>query len=93
MAKGILLRKLNKPDYSAVKAYRVINLLNCLEKVIEKIAADAIAYHCETTGALHPGQMGSRKQQSAIDAVACLIQYTHKACKNQQLMGALFLVM
>ena len=45
VAKGILLRKPNKPDYTAVKVYRVINLLNCLGKVVEKIAADAIAHH------------------------------------------------
>lgn len=69
----------------------MISLLNCLGKVVEKIAADAIAHHCETTGALHPGQMGSRKQRSAIDAVACLIQSTHEAWKHQQLVGALFL--
>lgn len=91
VAKGILLRKPNKLDYTAVKAYRVISLLNCLGKVVEKIAADAIAHHCETMGVLHPGQMGSRKQQSAIDAVACLIQNTHEAWKLQQLVGALFL--
>ncbi|ODM14511.1 hypothetical protein SI65_10133 [Aspergillus cristatus] len=91
VAKGILLRKPNKPDYTAVKAYRVISLLNCLGKVVEKVAADAIARHCETMGVLHPGQMGSRKQRSAIDAVACLIQNTHEAWRLQQLVGALFL--
>ncbi|ODM21122.1 hypothetical protein SI65_04175 [Aspergillus cristatus] len=53
VAKGILLRKPNKPDYTAVKAYRVISLLNCLGKVVEKIAADAIAHHCETMGNTH----------------------------------------
>ena len=91
MVKGVLLRKPNKPDYSAVKPYRVISLLNCLGKVVEKIAADAIAHHCESTGVFHPGQMGGRKQRSATDAVACMIQSTHDAWKHQQLMGALFL--
>ena len=42
-------------------------------------------------GVLHPGQMGSRKQQSAIDSVACLIQNTHEAWKLQQFIGALLL--
>jgi hypothetical protein len=87
VAKGILLRKPNKLDYTAVKAYQEISLLNCLGKV----AADAIAHHCEATGVLHPGQMGSRKQRSVIDAVACLIQNTHEAWKLQMLVGALFL--
>ena len=35
--------------------------------------------------------MGSRKQRSAIDAVACLMQNTHESWKLQQLVGALFL--
>lgn len=60
-------------------------------KVVEKIAADAIAHHCEITGVLHPGQMGSHKQRSATDAVACMIQSTHEAWKHRQLMGVLFL--
>ena len=74
-----------------MKAYQVISLLNCLGKVVENIAADAIAHHCEAMGVLYPGQMGSRKQRSAIDAVACLIQNTLEAWKLQQLVGALFL--
>ena len=71
-------------------AYRVISLLNCLGKVVEKIA-EAISHHCEATKSLHPGQMGSRKQRSAIDAVACLKQRTYDSWKRQQLMGALFM--
>lgn len=72
-----MLWKPNKPDYTLVKAYRVISLLNCLEKVVEKIAAEAISSYCEAAGVLHPGQMGSHKQWSTIDAVACLIQEVH----------------
>jgi hypothetical protein len=30
-------------DYSLVQSYRVISLLNCLSKVVKKIAAKAIA--------------------------------------------------
>jgi len=59
--------------------------------VVEKIAADAIGHHCETMGVLHPGQMRSCKQLSAIYAVACLIQNTYEAWKLQQLVGELFL--
>jgi hypothetical protein len=90
-AKGILLRKPNKPDYSVVKVYRVISLLNCIGKVVEKMAAKAISNYCEATGVLHPGQMGSRKQRSAIDAVACLVQEVHRAWGQKQLVGALFM--
>lgn len=83
-AKGILLRKPNKSDYSIVKAYRVISLLNCIGKVVEKVAAETISSHIEALGVLHPGQMGSRKQRSAIDAVACLIQEIHQAWGQKQ---------
>ncbi|KAI0998333.1 hypothetical protein K3495_g9862 [Podosphaera aphanis] len=69
-AKGILLRKPNKVDYTQVKSYRVINLLNCLCKVAEKVVAELLSDWCEMNGVLHQGQMGSRKQRSSIDAVA-----------------------
>jgi hypothetical protein len=35
--------------------------------------------------------MGSRKQPSAINAVACLIQDVHQAWGQKELMGALFM--
>ena len=55
IAKGILLKKPNKPDYSIAKAYRVISLLNCLGKVVEKAAATAISTFCEQNELLHEG--------------------------------------
>jgi Reverse transcriptase (RNA-dependent DNA polymerase) len=90
-ARGILLHKPKRIDRTSVKAYRVISLLNCLSKVVEKLAAEAISTHCEATQALHPGQMGSRRRRSAIDAVACLIQEVHQAWGQKQLAGALFM--
>jgi Reverse transcriptase (RNA-dependent DNA polymerase) len=62
-----------------VKAYKVISLLNCLGKVIEKVAATALSRLCEEKELLHLGQFGYRKQRSAIDAVAKLIYITEKA--------------
>jgi len=46
-AKGVVILKPNKPDYGVAKAYSVITLLNCLGKVVEKVAANAIAEECE----------------------------------------------
>jgi hypothetical protein len=43
LAKGVILKKIDKKDYSMPKAYRVISLLNCLGKVSEKILAKRIA--------------------------------------------------
>jgi hypothetical protein len=42
-AKGVLLRKPDKPNYAQIKAWRMISLLSCLGKVIEKLAAGLIA--------------------------------------------------
>jgi hypothetical protein len=55
LVKGILLRKSDKPNHLKAKNYRVISLLNCLGKVIEKIAAERISSFCERHEALYEG--------------------------------------
>jgi hypothetical protein len=74
---GVILPKRDKPDYSSPKAYRVISLINCLGKVLEKILATRLAYlaNIPNSGLLEEGQMGGRKQRSAIDAVLLLLDY------------------
>jgi hypothetical protein len=57
----------------------VISLLNCLEKVVEKIVADIIAAYCEAVEVLYTGQMRSWRCWSALDAVSCLVQGVHNA--------------
>jgi len=42
-AKGVIIPKPNEPDYGVTKPYRVIMFINCLGKVVEKVAANAIA--------------------------------------------------
>jgi len=57
----------------------VITLLNCLVKVVEKVAANAIAEDCERRRLLHDGQFGCRKRRSAIDAVGRLMKRVEEA--------------
>ena len=71
-ATGFILKKSSKPDYSLLKAYRVISLLNCLGKVSERIFARRLSYLAETTTLLHPSQIGGRLKKSAIDAALLL---------------------
>jgi hypothetical protein len=71
-ATGVILPKPGKTDYSVPKAYRIISLLNCLGKVLEKIFANRLSYLANTTELLHNSQMGGRKQRSAIDAALLL---------------------
>ena len=67
-AKGVILKKPGKPDYSIPKAYRVISLLSCLGKVLERLFARRLGALAETTDLLHPTQLGGRLKKSAIDA-------------------------
>jgi hypothetical protein len=61
-----------------VKAYRVINLLNYLEKIIEKVAAIALSRLHNEKKLLYFGQFEYRKQRSAVDVVAKLIYIIEK---------------
>jgi hypothetical protein len=70
----IILKKLDKLNYSILKTYRIITLLNCLDKVTEKIIAVQLSYTAEINDKLlNFDQMRGRKQRSAIDAVLNLV--------------------
>ena len=90
-AKGILMEKPNKRDRTLVKSYRVISLLNCLGKVVEKLVAEKLSQFCEAQGKLHKGQMGGRRHRSAIDAAALMIHKVHKTWEDKQIAGALLM--
>ncbi len=70
----IILKKSDKLNYSILKTYRIITLLNCLNKVAEKIIAVQLSYTAEINDKLlNFDQMRGRKQRSAIDAVLNLV--------------------
>jgi hypothetical protein len=91
VAKGVVLRKPGKPDYSKVKAYRVIALLNCIGKVAEKVVASKLSDIVEHRDLLHAGQFGSRKGRSAVDAVAVLMNRAQEAWKRKEIAGVLLM--
>ena len=51
----MLLEKPNKRDRTLVKSYRVISILNCLGKLVEKVVAEQLAKFCEINEKLHKG--------------------------------------
>ena len=53
-ARGILLEKGGRRDFSLVRSYRVISLLNCMGKVLEKVVAEQLSQYCESYSKLHP---------------------------------------
>ena len=79
---GIILSKPNKPDYTIPKAYRVISLLNCLGKVLEKLFASRLAYLANTGNLLNSTQLGGRKQRSAVDTALLLLHYIQQHKKG-----------
>jgi len=89
--KGVVIPKPNKPDYGVAKAYRVIMLLNCLGKVVEKVAANAIAEECERRMLLHNGQFGCRKRRSVIDAVGRLMKKVEEAWGRGKIVAVLLM--
>lgn len=69
-----MLRKLNKLNYKNVKAYRVISPLTNLGKVCEKVFPNMLAEWCDVNHFLHSAQMKSKRQRSAIDTGAEVLE-------------------
>lgn len=84
--KGEVIRKPGKPDYSKPRAYRVISLINCISKVVEKVVTVRITRRLKETSKLHKRQMGFRGKRSTIDALAEIIHRTEEAWKEKEYM-------
>jgi hypothetical protein len=89
IAKGVCIPKPGKPSYDKVKNFRVISLLSCLGKLIEKVTAILIAEAVETNNALHIGQFGGRRGRSAMDAAAVLVAAIEDAWEKRKITAAL----
>lgn len=74
-----------------VKSYRVISLLNCMGKVLEKVIAEQLSQLSENLLKLHQGQMGARKERCAIDAVVSLVYDVEQRWAEKKLVAALFI--
>jgi len=60
----------------------VITLLNGLGRVVEQVAANAIAQECEQRRLLHDGQFGCRKRRSAVEAVGWLLKIVEEVWRR-----------
>lgn len=74
-----MLRKPNKLDYTTVKCYEAISLLNYLKKVYEKVVADMLNDWCKINHVLNVSQMKSKRQRSTIYAAAMVISLMQEA--------------
>ncbi len=88
----IILKKSDKSNYSILKTYRIITLLNCLDKVAEKIIAVQLSYTAEINDKLlNFDQMRGRKQRSAIDAVLNLVHDAQMTKSRENMLICLLL--
>jgi hypothetical protein len=73
----IAFKKLNKKNYSNVKTYRFITLLNTLNKTLESIITRRINDLAKTHDMLSISQMSDRKNRNCETALKLLIEQIH----------------
>jgi len=76
----VVIPKPSKPDYSKVRAYGIISLLDIISKLLEWTVAHLIADHLEHKRGLHEGQFGCQKWRSCVDVVAIMMNHTQQVC-------------
>jgi hypothetical protein len=69
-----MLRKPDKPDYTDLKAYRLITLLNTLGKALKTVVTKRVRFLAETYTLLPHTQIGARKQRSVDTALHLLLK-------------------
>ena len=78
----VVLPKPGKPRYDTPKAYRPIQLLECMGKLVEKIIAKRITFECGKHDILPPEQFGRRSNASCTDAGMTLVNDIEHARKR-----------
>jgi hypothetical protein len=86
-AKIIPLKKPNKGDYTAAKAWRPISLLSTLGKVLEAVIAERISNAVETLGLLPTNHFGARKRRSAEQALILLQEHIFKVWRSIKVLS------
>lgn len=87
----VVIPKPGKPCYNVPKAYRPIQLLECLGKLVEKIIAKRITFECGKHDILPPEQFGGRSNASHIDAGMTLV-HDIKHTKKQGLVTSVLAI-
>lgn len=76
-ANTVVLKKPNKGDYSAPKAYRPIALMDAIGKLLESILAKRLTHLAEKHSLLPNNQMGARKGRSTETTLELLTEQVH----------------
>ena len=86
---AIALRKPNKPDYSNPRSYRLITLLECLAKILERIVARRLTYLAGKLNLIPPTQFGGRSNCSTDDAILTFLTDVQSAWNAGKVTSAL----
>jgi hypothetical protein len=89
MAIAVALRKPRKPDYSNPRAYRLIQLLECLGKVLEKVVARRLTYLVGRHSLIPGSQFGGRSNSSTTDALLAFTNDVQAAWNAGKVTSAL----
>jgi hypothetical protein len=84
----VVLKKLQKPDYTKPGAYRPIALLNTLTKALEALVAKRISREAEARGLLTDSQMGARPGRSTTTALELITEQVHTVWRTNPKMVA-----
>jgi len=83
----IPLRKAGKDDYTSVKNYRAISLLQIISKVLESVVAEKVSYMAEYHGLLPRTHFGARKQRSSVDPLTYLQEKIYDAWRDRKTLS------
>ena len=75
----VILRKLNKADYSNPEVYRPILLLNTLGKLLETVVTKRLSYYAETYELLLDTQFGGQPGRNTEQALLVLANAINRA--------------
>jgi hypothetical protein len=75
----VVLRKLGKDDYTALKSYRPIALINTIGKIIDAVIARRLSYLAKTYYILPPTHIGGRKMRSTKHALHAVTKKIYEA--------------
>lgn len=86
---AVALRKPGKPDYSNPRAYRLITLLECLGKILEKIVARRLTFLAGKHDLVPANQFGGRSNSSTTDALLTFTNDVQCAWNHKLVTSAL----
>jgi len=86
---AVALKKPNKADYSQSRAYRLITLLECLGKLLEKIVAKRLPYMVGKHELILGTQFGGQSNSFTIDAAMTFVHDIYTAWNQNMVTSAL----